>query len=104
VHRAELAAALHNLAYRLAGLGRREEALAAAEEATAIRRELAARWPKAHRSELKQSLGVVAWLEHGEDHSDAALREPKSDNGPLTLPSAITFHVARPTPVQDPLS
>jgi hypothetical protein len=27
--------------------------------------------------ELEQSLRVAAWLEHGEDHSDAAPREPK---------------------------
>jgi hypothetical protein len=64
---------LHNLAARLADLGRREDALAAIEEATSIRRELAARWPDAYHQKLKQSLQVAAWLEHGE--SDTSPRE-----------------------------
>jgi hypothetical protein len=50
---------LHNLAARLADLGRREDALAAIEEATSIRRELAARWPDTYHQELKQSLQVL---------------------------------------------
>ena len=58
-------------------LGRREEALAAIQEATDLCRELAARWPGAYHQELEQSLRVAAWLDHGEDHSDAAPREPK---------------------------
>ena len=69
---------LNNLSLRLAGLGRREDALAAIREAVTIHRELAARWPDAYHQELEQSLQVVASLEHGEDHSDASPREPKT--------------------------
>ena len=68
---------LANLTARLAELRRREEALAAIQEATDLCRELAARWPGAYHQELEQSLRVAAWLEHGEDLSDAAPREPK---------------------------
>jgi hypothetical protein len=68
----DLAMSLYNLAARLAELGRREDALAAIEEATGIRRKLATRWPDAYHQELKQSLQVAAWLEHGE--SDASPR------------------------------
>ena len=71
-----LAMSLNNLAVDLADIGRREDALAAIEEAVTIRRELAARWPDAHQDELEQSLRVAAWLEHGEDLSDASPREP----------------------------
>jgi hypothetical protein len=67
-----LAGSLNNLAVRLGDLGRREEALAAIQEAAAIRRELVARWPDAYQHELEQALQVAAWLEHGEDLSDAA--------------------------------
>ena len=68
---------LNNLSVRLGDLGRREEALAAIQEAVGIYRELAASWPDAYHHELEQSLQVVAWLEHGEDLSDASSREPK---------------------------
>ncbi len=57
---------LNNLSHRLGDLGRREDALAAIEEAVTIRRELAARWPDAYHHELEQSLGVAAWLEAAE--------------------------------------
>jgi Tetratricopeptide repeat len=43
-----LATSLNNLSTRLGALGRREEALAAIQEAVTIRRELAARWPDAY--------------------------------------------------------
>ena len=76
--RPDLAMSLNNLAVLLAELGRREEALAAIQEAVTIRRELAARWPDAYHHELEQSLQVAAWLEQGEDHSDAPPREPKA--------------------------
>jgi hypothetical protein len=62
----------HPASVRLGELGRREETLAASAEAAEIYRELAARWSDAHHQELEQSLRVAAWLEHGEDHSDAA--------------------------------
>ncbi len=51
-----LAGSLTNLAVRLGGLGRREEALAAGQEAASIRRELAAARPDAFRSDLAGSL------------------------------------------------
>jgi hypothetical protein len=47
-----LAGSLNNLSVRLAGLGRREEALAAIQEAVAICRELAAARPDAFRPDL----------------------------------------------------
>ena len=75
--RPALAMSLANLTARLAELRRREEALAAIQEATDLCRELAARWPGAYHQELEQSLRVAAWLEHGEDLSDASPREPK---------------------------
>jgi len=71
-----LAVSLTNLAIYLGDLGRREDALAAIQQAVTIRRELAARWPDAYHHELEQSLQVTAWLEHGEDLSDASPREP----------------------------
>ena len=61
----------------LAELGRREEALAAIGEAVAIYRQLAARWPDAYRHKVEQLSQVAAWLEHGEDLSDALPQEPK---------------------------
>ena len=64
--------------HRAAGLGRREEALAASQEGAGLYRELAARWPDAYRHELEQSLRVAAWLEHGEDLSEASLQERKT--------------------------
>ena len=75
--RPDLARSLNSLAARLADLGRREDALAAIEEAARIYRELAAARPDAFRPDLEQSLRIVAWLEHGEDLSDASPREPK---------------------------
>ena len=74
--RPALAVSLYNLAARLAKLGRREDAPAAIEEATGIRRKLAARWPDAYYQELRQLLQVVAWLGHGE--SDASPHEPNT--------------------------
>jgi hypothetical protein len=69
---------LNNLSLLLGELGWREDALAAIREAVTIRRELAARWPDAYRHELEQSLQVAAWLENGQDVSDASPREPKT--------------------------
>ena len=75
--RPDLAMSLSNLAVMLGDVERREDALAASQEATENYQELAARWPDAYQHELEQSLQVAAWLEHGEDHRDAARREPK---------------------------
>ena len=76
---------MNNLSGRLSDLGRREDALAASQDATAIRRELAARWPDAHRYKLEQSLRVAAWREHGKDPSNATRKSLRSDN-PLYHP------------------
>lgn len=86
-----LAGSLNNLANGLAGLGRREDSLAAIQEASTIRRELAARWPDAYHQELELSLEVVAWLEAAGDFSDASPQNPSSDNGPLSPPPATAF-------------
>ncbi|MGH3204608.1 MAG: tetratricopeptide repeat protein [Streptosporangiaceae bacterium] len=88
--RPHLATSLNNLAARLAGLGRREDALGVIQEAVIIRRELAVRRPDAYQQQLEQSLRVVAWLEAGGDLSDASRRNLGSDNGPLSgLPAAF---------------
>ena len=55
-----LARSLTTLSNRLAGLGRREEALAASQEAVTIRRELAAARPDAFRPGLATSLNKLA--------------------------------------------
>ena len=55
-----LARSLNNQSVRLADLGRREDALAAIEEAAGIRRELAAARPDAFRPDLASSLNNLA--------------------------------------------
>ena len=55
-----LAGSLNNLSLRLADLGRREEALAAIQEAAAICRELAAARPDAFRPDLAMSLNNLS--------------------------------------------
>ena len=55
-----LAGSLNNLSVRLADLGRREDALAAIQEAVAICRELAAARPDAFRPDLAMSLNNLA--------------------------------------------
>ena len=90
-YRPGLANSLNTRALLMGGLGRAEEALAAIEEAVTIRRELAGKLPGAYSDELEQSLQVVALLEKGADLSDASPREPRRDNGPLSLPPATAF-------------
>ncbi|WP_203901334.1 hypothetical protein, partial [Virgisporangium aliadipatigenens] len=51
-----------NLSVRLAGLGRREPALAAIEEAVTTRRRLATRWPDVYQQDLHESLEYLAEL------------------------------------------
>ena len=58
--RPDLALSLNNLSVRLADLGRREDALAAIEEAVAICRELAAARPDAFRPDLASSLSNLS--------------------------------------------
>jgi tetratricopeptide (TPR) repeat protein len=57
-----LAGSLNNLSPRLADLGRREDALAAIQEAVIIRRELAAARPDAFRPDLAMSLNNLSVL------------------------------------------
>jgi hypothetical protein len=64
--RPDLASSLNNLSASLADLGRREDALAAIEEAAQVYRGLAARWPDAYYHRLEQSLRPADWLQHGE--------------------------------------
>ena len=56
----QLARSLNNLSARLSDLGRREEALAAIQEAVTIRRELAAARPDAYRPDLAASLNNLS--------------------------------------------
>ncbi|MGD0103440.1 MAG: tetratricopeptide repeat protein, partial [Rhodopila sp.] len=58
--RPDLAMSLNNLANRLSELGRREDALAVAEEAVSLYRTLAAQRPDAFRPDLATSLWVLA--------------------------------------------
>ncbi|HSV65622.1 MAG TPA: trypsin-like peptidase domain-containing protein [Mycobacteriales bacterium] len=58
----DLAMSLNNLSVRLGELGRREEGLAAVEEAVRIRRRLAEARPDAFLPDLARSLRVQAWL------------------------------------------
>jgi hypothetical protein len=67
---------LINLSASLAELGRRENALAAIEEAAQIYRKLATRWPDVYQHKLEQSLRLVAWLEQEEDFNNASPQEP----------------------------
>ncbi|MER5966377.1 tetratricopeptide repeat protein [Streptomyces sp. NPDC002057] len=58
----DLATSLNNLSVALGKVGRRAEALAAAEEATRIRRALAEATPERFDADLRRSLDVAAWL------------------------------------------
>ncbi|MGV9249793.1 hypothetical protein [Streptomyces sp. NPDC003710] len=54
---------MNNLAIRLAGLGRREDALTAIDEAVTTYRELAAAHPDVHQAALEQALRVLSLLQ-----------------------------------------
>ena len=71
--RPDLAASLTNLGNRLADLGRYDEALAATEEAVAIRRALADACPAAFLPDLARSLNVLGDCYAALDQHDAAL-------------------------------
>ena len=68
-----LAGSLNNLSLRLADLGRREEALAAIEEAVGIRRELTAARPDAFRPDLASTLNNLSILLAGLGRPEEAL-------------------------------
>jgi hypothetical protein len=59
----DLATSLNNLAIQLGGVGRREDALTAIEEAVSIRRRLHDKHPNVRGERLEQSLQVRSWLE-----------------------------------------
>jgi tetratricopeptide (TPR) repeat protein len=64
---------LNNLGIRLSDLGRRDDALAAAQETVDIRRHLAQAWPDAFLSDLAVSLGAMSRvLADLERHREAA--------------------------------
>ncbi|MGW2520824.1 hypothetical protein ACWC09_28180 [Streptomyces sp. NPDC001617] len=66
-----LALSLNNLAIRLGGLGRPEEALVAITEAVGIRRELAREHPAVYQVDLEKSLDLLSRLrEQREDPQD----------------------------------
>ena len=65
--------ALGNLGVRLSTLGRREDALAAAEEAVGLRRTLAAQRPDAFRPDLATSLMVLAGVLDGLARAEEAV-------------------------------
>ena len=71
--RPDLVSSLHNRGSALAALGRHEEALAATEEAVAIRRALADECPAAFRPDLARSLNVLGDCYAALDQHDAAL-------------------------------
>jgi hypothetical protein len=53
---------LNNLSLRWGDLGRREDALAASDEAVTIHRALAARWPGIYQPQLDGSVALRAWV------------------------------------------
>ncbi|GGR63981.1 hypothetical protein [Streptomyces roseolus] len=59
----DLAMPLDNISIQLGKAGRREEGLAAAQEAVTIRRILAKEGPNLSGDDLQRSLGIAAWLE-----------------------------------------
>ncbi|MFE6164126.1 tetratricopeptide repeat protein, partial [Streptomyces sp. NPDC056486] len=70
----DLAMSLNNLSVGYGATGRRAEALTAIEEATAIRRRLAAANPDPYEPDLANSLWITAWvLTKGPDNLPHAL-------------------------------
>ena len=64
---------LNNISVDYAAFGRREDALAASEEAVTIRRQLAAQYPDAFQPDLARSINVMSdALAALERHQDAA--------------------------------
>jgi hypothetical protein len=76
---------LNNLAADLSALGRREEALSAAAEAVAIRRELAAASPSAFAHDVALSLSVLADQLEALDQLDDALARDEEGVGWIRL-------------------
>jgi tetratricopeptide (TPR) repeat protein len=85
-----LATALNNLSYPLRAMGRRDEALAAADESVRIYRSLAAARPQKYRHSLACSLGTRAEL-----LSRAGEREQALD---ATSEAAQIYQDMRPAP------
>jgi tetratricopeptide (TPR) repeat protein len=97
-------ASLHNLARRLGDLGRREEALAAGEEAVGIYRELAVARPETFRPALAQSLHNLAVLLAGLGRREEALAAGEEAVGIYREAAAArpeAFRVARAASLAD---
>ena len=75
--------ALNNLANSLSEVGQRQEALAPAQEAVAIRRELAAKAPDAYRPDLAAALNNLANRLSGVGQRQEALAPAQEAVGPL---------------------
>jgi tetratricopeptide (TPR) repeat protein len=85
------AAVLNNLANRLSDLGRREPALAAAEEAVALYRQLTAARPDAFTPDLAMSLNNLASF-----LSDLGRREPALAAAEEAVALSLALSAARP--------
>jgi hypothetical protein len=86
---------LNNLARRLSGLGRREEALAAADEAVRLYRALAAARPDAFTPDLARSLSVLGDVLEALDRIPEALPTTKKR---FVCSRHTSFGSLRPSP------
>jgi tetratricopeptide (TPR) repeat protein len=84
---------MNNLANRLSDLGRREEALKAAEEAVGLRRALAEARPDAFSAELARSLGVLGLL-HAETEKPDLARATLAEAIQLVTPTFLEVPAA----------
>ena len=85
------------LAGNRAGPGQRSRERNLAHPAIQVRTNLSqVRWRGAYDHDLDSRCEFGACLEHGEDRGDASSRSHSSDNGPLSLASAITFWYSSP--------
>jgi tetratricopeptide (TPR) repeat protein len=89
----DLALSLNNFANRLSDLGRREEALTAAEEAVRLYRALAAARPDAFTIQLARSLWVLGELDGETGKSDRAI-ETLGEGVRLLTPVFVTVPAA----------
>jgi tetratricopeptide (TPR) repeat protein len=93
-----LAASLDNLAIRLAELGRRDEALAPAEEAVVIRRRLAEANPDAYLPGLAGSLNNLGGRLSGKGRREQALASAEEATRDATRELLPILHRHNPEP------